>query len=417
VGLDAVKIARASLILVGSALVLGACVRAAADPAVTTLTSLQPLDTSTTFMALEPTTSTTTSTTSSTTSTTTSTTTTSTLPPTTGRTLELVETIGGDISPKSVVASGTGLFFAQNMMYRHTVTVYNAAFELVHTISDTVTLSDFGFDQYEGDFRGAPVEAAFTSDGTYAYVSNYEMSGAGFNRPGTDGCNESNWDTSFLYRIDTASLEVDQVIAVGAVPKFLAVTPDDKYVLVTNWCSFDMSIVDIESAQVVATIRLGRHPRGIAVSADATTAYATVMGGRDIAVIDLDGFAVDWIRGIGTSPRHIVLDPNGRYLYATLNGEGRVAKVDLITRKVVARVATGSAPRSMAISTDGASLYIVNYNSDTVSKVLTETMTEIQEIRSNDKPIGITYDPLTGNVWVSNYSGTITVYADAVGNE
>lgn len=411
VGLDATKTTRAFLLLVGSAIILAGCVSAAAEPAPSTLTSLAPLDSSTTVAT---TTSPPKAVTTTTTSTTTTTTTTSTLPPTAGRTLKLVETIGGDISPKSVVSSGTGLFFAQNMMYRHTVTVYNAAFELVHTISDTVTLSDFGFDEYEGEFRGAPVEAAFTSDGAFAYVSNYEMSGPGFARPGADGCNEANWDTSFLYRIDTASLKIDQVIAVGAVPKFLAVTPDDRYVLVTNWCSFDMSVVDIASADVIATIRLGRHPRGVAVSADATIAYAAVMGSRDIAVIDLDGFAVDWIRGIGTSPRHIVLDPDGRYLYATLNGEGTVVKVDLATRKVVARVATGNAPRSMTISTDGDSLYIVNYNSNTVSKVLTETMTEVQEIRSNDKPIGITYDALTGNVWVSNYSGTITIYADVV---
>ena len=30
------------------------------------------------------------------------------------------------ISPKSVDATGTGLVFAQNMMYRHTMTVYDA---------------------------------------------------------------------------------------------------------------------------------------------------------------------------------------------------------------------------------------------------------------------------------------------------
>ncbi len=415
-GLDATKMTNLSLLLAGSAIILGACVSAAAEPAAATLTPLVPLDTSTTA-ATTTSTSTSSTTTSTATTTSTTTTTTSTLPPTAGRTLELVETISGDISPKSVVSSGTGLFFAQNMMYRHTVTVYNAAFELVHTISDTVTLSDFGFDEYEGEFRGAPVEAAFTSDGSFAYVSNYEMSGPGFGRPGGDACNKANWDTSFLYRIDTASLEIDQVISVGAVPKFLAVTPDDKYVLVTNWCSFDMSVVDIEAAEVTTTIRLGRHPRGIAVSADASTAYVAVMGSRDIAVIDLESFAVDWIKGVGTSPRHIVLDPDGRYLYATLNGDGRVVKIDLATRKVVARVATGSAPRSMAISTDGDSLYIVNYNSNTVSKVLTETMTEVQEIQSNSKPIGITYDALTGNVWVSNYSGTITIYADVIDDE
>ena len=93
-----------------------------------------------------------------------------------------VAEIGGDISPKSVVASGKGLFFAQNMMYRHTVTVYDRSFQLVATIPDTVVLSNFGHAEFQGEFQGAPVEAAFTSDGRYAYVSNYSMYGPGFAR-------------------------------------------------------------------------------------------------------------------------------------------------------------------------------------------------------------------------------------------
>ena len=38
---------------------------------------------------------------------------------------------------------------------------------------------------------------------------------------------------------------IDQVIPVGAVPKYVAVTPDDKTVLVTNWCSWDLSVIDV----------------------------------------------------------------------------------------------------------------------------------------------------------------------------
>src|SRR5215216_2764839 len=43
--------------------------------------------------------------------------------------------LGGNISPKSVASSGTGLVFAQNMMYRHSVTVYDSRrMKLVKTI-------------------------------------------------------------------------------------------------------------------------------------------------------------------------------------------------------------------------------------------------------------------------------------------
>ena len=95
--------------------------------------------------------------------------------------LVLRETLGGEISPKSVVSSGTGLIFAQNMMYRHSVTVYDAkTLELKKTISDSVSLADFGYEGHPGTVQGAPVEAAFSPDGKYGYVSNYSMYGAGF---------------------------------------------------------------------------------------------------------------------------------------------------------------------------------------------------------------------------------------------
>ena len=140
--------------------------------------------------------------------------------------LTLKKTIRGNISSKSVVHSGTGLFFAQNMMYRHTITVYDRNFRLLKTIPDRVRLADFGHKGYQGTHRGSPVEAAFSPDGKYAYVSNYQMYGKGFNRPGHDKCTpKGNHDKSFLYRVDTDSLEIDQVIRVGSVPKYVAREP------------------------------------------------------------------------------------------------------------------------------------------------------------------------------------------------
>ena len=72
--------------------------------------------------------------------------------------LVLVKTISGNISPKSVKSSGTGLISAHNMMYRHSVTLYDSnTQELIKTITDSVRLSEFGFTKYSGLYRGSPV--------------------------------------------------------------------------------------------------------------------------------------------------------------------------------------------------------------------------------------------------------------------
>ena len=76
------------------------------------------------------------------------------------------------------------------------------------------------------------------------------------------------------------------------------------------------------------------------------------------------------------------------------------------------KVRTGQQPRSMVLSEDGASLYVVNYEDGTVSKVRTSDMEILQTEPSGVHPVGITYDPVTRQVWVANYAGTLRVFVD-----
>lgn len=324
-----------------------------------------------------------------------------------------VKTITGPIAPKSIVHSGKGLFFAQNMMYRHTITVYDRNFDLIKTIPDSIKFSDFGFSKFTGNHRGSPVEASFSPDGKYAYVANYKMYGSGFSRPGNDRCSPAGrHDDSFMYKINTETLNIEQVIQVGPVPKFNTVTPDGRFVLVSNWCGWDLSIVDTQINQEIQRLKIGRYPRGIAVDSNSEFAYVAVMGSTQIAKINLNDFSLTWLNNIGRSPRHLNIDPQGKFLYTTLNGEGTVAKINLETGKVIRRIRTGSAPRSMAISDDGQFLYVVNYHSNTMSKVRTEDMRVIHTVRTNHRPIGVTYDPQKRQVWVACYSGSVMVFQD-----
>ncbi len=335
------------------------------------------------------------------------------LPPPTGP-LRLAKTIIGHLDPKSVVASGTGLFFAQNMMYLHTINVYDRDYKLLKTIPDKVRLADYGYPQYPGSYKGAPVEAAFTPDGASAYISNYSMYGAApFDREGADVCKPADhYPNSFVYRVNTTTLSIDQVIEVGAVPKYVAVTPDGKHVLVSNWCSYTESVIDAATGKEIKQIPVGAYPRGIAVDPTGSSAYIAVMGSTRIAVLDLRTFELSWIEHVGSAPRHLVISPDGHWLYATINGDGVVDKIDLKTRAVVSRVTTGRAPRSMAISPDGGYLYVVNYMSNTMTKLRARDMRIVQTVETKKDPIGITYDAATHHVWVACYSGALMVFSD-----
>lgn len=240
------------------------------------------------------------------------------------------------------------------------------------------------------------------------------MYGAGFDNSGTDDCTrDPDYDHSYLYKINTQSLEIEQLIKVGGVPKYVAVTPDGSKVLVTNWCTGDLSIVDIELGVEVKRITLGRFPRGIAIDSKSRFAYICMMGEARLAKIRLtDDFSREWITKVGSTPRHIIMSPDDRYLYISLNHPGKIARYDLVKETITAEVKTGAKARSMVMTPEGGILYVVNYDDFTISKVLTETFEEVQEVEANDKPIGITFDAETRTIWVACYSGSIMIFED-----
>ncbi len=327
--------------------------------------------------------------------------------------MKVIATINGNIAPKSVASSGTGLVSAHNMMYRHSVTIYDTNKNaLVATVPDTVRLSDFGFKKYSGNYKGAPVEGAFSPDGKYLYFTNYAMYGKGFAKEGTDKCSPSDgYDSSFLSRVNLANYKIDAVYPVGSVPKVVKVTSDNKYILVSNWCSYTVTVISVESGKTVQNIKIGRYPRGIAITKDSLYAYVAEMGGSGIHRINLQDFSKTFIP-VGPNPRAIVLSPDEKMLYVTLNISGKVAAWSLEANKLIKTVSTGKAARSLDISDDGSALFVVNFGSGTMSKVRASDMTLIQTIRVCNEPIGITFDGPSQNTWVACYGGAIKVLSN-----
>ncbi len=324
--------------------------------------------------------------------------------------LSLIKTISGHLSPKSVVHSGNGLFLSQHMMYRHKVTIHNRKFELVKTISDKIIPSDLDLTG-DSELRGAPVECAISHGGRYAWISNYNMTGDGFSKPGCDNCNGSQYDSSFVYKLDLTTFKIVNAVVVGAVPKFMAVCPDNSKLLVSNWSSGDVSIVDLKTEIEIKKIDVGTHPRGIAISPDSKTAYIAVMGSSRIVKINLEDYSKENLGRIGKGPRHICMDPTGKFIYITLNSEGKVAKYNLASGAWIT-TRTGRMPRSMEISENGEFLYLVNYGDNVLTKLRTDDMTVCDNIETGKKPIGVTVDASENTIWVACYSGKLMVYHD-----
>ena len=119
------------------------------------------------------------------------------------------------------------------------------------------------------------------------------MYGAGFGPEGSDDCQAGDGTSeSFLYRIDMRTYRIDAVAAVGAVPKYVAVTPDQRYV---HW------FVGTGSNP---TDDLALGPLAIHVHLGATAPTAAA------GTTDLGTFSVTSIDGISTAAMSLA-DPAG----------------------------------------------------------------------------------------------------------
>jgi DNA-binding beta-propeller fold protein YncE len=329
------------------------------------------------------------------------------------RLVEQFRVTDADLKPKSVVVGPHGLVFAQNMMYRHNILVFDQEGEVVAKIGDSVDLSDFGLSDEPQIVQGSPVEAAVSPDGRHLWVSNYKMYGDRYRSNADDECGRGDWEDSFVYRIKLDTFEIDGVVPTGAVPKFLQVSPDGRRLVVANWCGFDISVIDTEQLVELGRVDLGRHPRGVAITHDSSQAYVTVMGAERIDLVDLEQLSVvESLTSSGITPRHIILSADGKTLFSSNHLMDTVRKIDLETDTLAGTVRTGTQTRSLAVSDDEASIYVVNYLDGTITKVRTSDMEILQTISVGGRPVGISYDPLTRRVWVADYEGRLIVFED-----
>ncbi|MGD8148566.1 YncE family protein [Ornithinimicrobium sp. Y1694] len=317
-------------------------------------------------------------------------------------------------TPKSVVSSGHGLLITNNMMYSHTSTIFDATSrEILTRLDDSVDLEDFGIDGHPGISKGSPVEAVWTDDGRYAYVSQYSMYGENFGREGFDDCfKDSGVGASLVYRFDADEMAWDQIIQVGAVPKYLELTPDQSTLLVSNWCDYTVSVVDTATGEERGTLDTGRNPRGIVAFPDNETALVTAMWNQQVWRLDLKNMTSEIVLETPPGPRHLNLTEDGSTAYLVVARSNVIYKLDPDTMEILDQVNPGAEPRSMTMSPDEKALYVVNYDEASVSKIRTSDMTVIDKVNVDAFPIGIDYDPVTNTVWVACYNGGIYIFDD-----
>src|ERR1700757_3889146 len=154
-------------------------------------------------------------------------------------------------------------------------------------------------------------------------------------------------DSDEVRVVDVQSSKVISSVAVGRMPRGIALSPDGSRLYITNAWSDSVSVIDAAALQVVQTLTTGAEPSGIVTDREGATLYVANRLSGDVSVIDLKSGQETKRLLAGRGASYLALSPDGKWIYCTHiypnPGEFRnvpqseITVIDTATRRVVER--------------------------------------------------------------------------------
>lgn len=109
------------------------------------------------------------------------------------------------------------------------------------------------------------------------------------------------------YLVETSTNTIIDSIRAGDNSWAITITPDGRFVYVTNTFTDDVSVIDTSINMTVDSILVGNNPEGIAITSDGNYVYVTNSDSNTVSVIDtLTNEVVDTVN-VGLSPQGIAM--------------------------------------------------------------------------------------------------------------
>ncbi|NLW46698.1 MAG: hypothetical protein GXY86_05125 [Firmicutes bacterium] len=282
----------------------------------------------------------------------------------------------------------------------------------------------YNYDKKEwfDSYQEKPVEALFTHEGRYLWMSLHNAGGVVvWDLEDDDTFVEGRpFKEAWLEDLSSGSPAKKKIrllwIKTNTTPKVIAATPDDKYLFVSNWHSNTVSVLDISSSLskdwvVIKELGPSPIPRGMVASADSDLLYLGQMGSDHISIIELESFKKLRSINVGINPRHLIR--YGDYIYCSLNLSAKLVKIDTNTEKVIHKVSTGRSPRTISITKDGKYVFVTCYNADQLQAFDADSLKLIGSWESKGHPVAseVFREGDLIEVWVGNHTyGTVKVF-------
>jgi len=159
-------------------------------------------------------------------------------------------------------------------------------------------------------------------------------------------------------------------------PAGIAVSHDDKYLLIAENIGDSLAVVDLQTKRVVQRLQTEPYPYTVAIS-PANEVYVSAWGGKTVSVF-ARGVGAWKERGriaVGRHPSALLLNHDGSRLFVTSASTNTIAVVDTKRLRVLTRLLDpppagpnqGSTPNALALSHDGSRLYVAEADNNAVA--------------------------------------------------
>ena len=218
--------------------------------------------------------------------------------------------------------------------------------------------------------------------------------------------------------VDLATKEIRATLPTGDGPHEVAVSPDGKTAVVSNYGDSQhpgntLTVIDVPSKKVVRTIELGHYsrPHGVAWLQGNDVAV-TVEASKALLVVDTSEGKIKHVIATDQVGSHMVaVSPKHRRAFTANIGSGSTTVVDLTANKRITDVATGKGAEGIAVAPDGSEVWVTNRDANTISVVDPATLEITATLQPGEIPIRVKFTPDGTRALISNArSGDVAVF-------
>ncbi len=206
----------------------------------------------------------------------------------------------------------------------------------------------------------------------------------------------ANKHSDTISYINHITREVEQTINVGHNPHELTITPDQRFMYLSNYAApgNSISVVDLHARKHIKQILTGAHTRihGATMAPDGKHAYFTA--GQTGWVVEVDTTTHEMTRAIPTHGKisHMVLVSNDNKLIYTANITSKnVSVIDRKSGELITQIPCEEGAEGMAFHPDGKHLWVANQSGASMSIIDLATHKVVERFDIPGMPVRIRF--------------------------